>query len=192
MCPPDGHTSLTGVLRSLLLHPGDLLVRRWNWKASLFSSLIRGTLFLAVNLTAGWYAAATAALAEFLYRSVTAGFYGALTQSFRCVEPRWQATVAVLILLPALTHGAEFLLHWWRGTPYLGVSIGASACLTLISTTFNLYAMRRGALVVGAGERSLAADLRALPRLILGYLLAGPLALWRVLFRFPGGRLWKL
>ena len=122
-------------------------------------------------MAAGW--------TEFLYRVATAGFYGTLTQSFRRVEPQWQATLAVLILLPVLTHGMEFAVHWWRATPNLPASIAASVCLTLVSTTFNLYAMRRGVLVVGAGGQSLVSDLRALPSLIAGYILAGPRFLCR-------------
>ena len=41
-------------------------------------------------------------LTEFCYRAITAGFYGALTQAFRKVEPLWQGTLAALavILMP--------------------------------------------------------------------------------------------
>ena len=181
--PLEGQGSLAGVLRSLVSHPTELLLRRWNWKAALFSSMIRGLLFLGVNAGSGWRAAAAAGAAEFLYRAATAGFYGSVTQSFRRVEPPWHAAVAVLILLPAISHTVEFAIHWMRDTPRLGASIAASLCLTVLSTTFNLYAMRRGALVVGAGERSLWSDIKGLPGLIAGYLASGPLAIWRLLFR---------
>jgi hypothetical protein len=181
--PRLGETSVAGVLRSLILNPGEMLIRRWNWKASLFSSLMRGLLFFTMNAAAGWRAAVAAGAVEFLYRSVTAGFYGALTQSFRCAEPKWQATLAVILLLPVCSHSVELLLHWWRGTPRLAASIAASAGMTVLSTAFNLYAMRRGVLVVGAGGRSLASDVRGLPRLISGFLLAGPISVWRFLAR---------
>lgn len=155
------------------------MFRRWNWKASLFSSIVRGGLFVATNATSGWPVALAAGAAEFYYRAATAGFYGAVTQSFRRVAPHWHAMLAVIFFLPALTHSVEFVLHWWRGTPNLATSIGASMCLTVLSTTFNLYAMRRGALVVGADGAPLASDMRRMPRLIAGYLVAGPSALWR-------------
>jgi hypothetical protein len=175
--------TVAGVLASLVEKPGELLIRSWNWKASVFSSLIRGLLFLATNMSAGLYAAAMAGTAEFLYRAITAGFYGAITQSFRRVEPRWKGTVAVAVLLPVLGHSIELVLHWLRGTPNLVLSIVSSACLTLLSTTFNLYAMQRGTLVVGTGERTLLADLRAIPGLIAGYLLVGPRSVFGLLLR---------
>lgn len=175
----EAQKTLLKVLQNLILRPDELLLRRWNWKASLFSSFVRGALFVATNAAGGWHAAISAGATEFLYRAVMAGFYGAVTQSFRRVEPHWQAMLSVMVLLPLLTHGLEFLLHWWRGTSNLAVSIAASMCLTLLSTTFNLYAMRRGALVVGDGGASFASDLRGLPGLIAGYLMAGPIALWR-------------
>ncbi len=176
-------TTVAGVLRSLARMPRELLLLRWNWKASLFSSAFRGTVFLAANTGAGWRAAVGAAAAEFLYRSATAGFYGAVTQSFRRVEPRWKGTMAVMVLLPLVAHSLELALHWWRGTPNLLASIAASAGFTAVSTTFNLYAMRRGALLVGAGAGTLAGDLRAIPRLIAGFLLAGPRSLAALLSR---------
>jgi hypothetical protein len=39
--------------------------------------------------------------------------------------------------------------------------------------------MRRGALVVGEKAASMAEDLRAMPRVIAGFLAAGPMWLWR-------------
>jgi hypothetical protein len=59
------------------------------------------------------------------------------------------------------------LVHWWRGTAVLGVSIGVSVVFTAISTMFNLFAMRDGALIVGRDRRSLGSDLMAMPRLIV-------------------------
>ncbi len=45
--------TLKEALYSLATTPVDLLVRRWNWRAALFSSLIRGIVFLLANLTSG-------------------------------------------------------------------------------------------------------------------------------------------
>ena len=57
----------------------------------------------------------------------------------------------------------------------------ASLCFTAVSTLFNLYAMRRGALVVGRGSDTVASDLSAYSGLICGFLAAGPVTLWRLL-----------
>jgi hypothetical protein len=45
----------------------------------------------------------------------------------------------------------------------------ASIGFSVVTTTFNLFAMRRGALIVGPGKQSLASDLRRMPALMLGF-----------------------
>jgi len=155
--------TLDQVFTNLWRNPGELLVRRWNWKSALYSSLCRSSLFFAVNFTAGWEAALWAMAAEFAYRSVSAGFYGALTQSFRHVEPRWQGMVVATMVLVSLSHSIEFVIHWLRGTPNLLGSSAASGCFTVLSTLFNLHAMRRGILVTGREGHGLLTDLRLLP-----------------------------
>jgi len=155
------------------------LLRRWNWKAALFSSLVRGIIFLLANLRSGWYAAVGAMLAEWLYRAVTSGFYGAVTQSLSEVEPAWQGAVVAMVVLPLSSHALEFLVHWLRHTPHLRTSVISSISFTVVSTLFNLYAMRRGIMVVGKRSASLAADLRAIPSAIAGFVAVLPLWLWR-------------
>jgi len=160
-------------------------LQHWNYKSALFSSTIRALLFLFANLRSGCHAASGAMLAEFLYRAVTAGFYGALTQSFRRVQPPWKGTLGALVVVPLVTHSIEFTIHYLRGTPNLKTSMIASICFTLVSTSFNLFAMRRGALVSGRGAWSIADDMRALPGLIADFLGAGPTWLWRCASRRP-------
>ncbi len=156
----------------VLRHPWRYVARRWNYKSAAMSSLFRATLFFAVNLSAGLGAAAGAMAAEFGFRFATAGFYGALTQAFRRAEPERAATLAVMGLLPLVGHSLELALHWSRGTPRLADSIIASVLLTAFSTGFNLFAMRRGALIVGEGSRSLAQDLALMPALVASFLLS--------------------
>jgi hypothetical protein len=106
-------------------------------------------------------------LAEFAYRGVTAGFYGGLTQAVSQSHPRKTAAATGAIVV--LSHIVEFTVHWLRGTPNLRASIAASACFTVLSTLFNLHAMRRGVLVTGSGGSSLSEDLRALPRTLASF-----------------------
>jgi len=178
--------SIWDVFLSLREQPGKLLLRQWNWKSAAFSSLIRAAIFFFTNLAAGWNAAVGAMVAEFAYRSVTAGFYGALTQAFRQAEPPWAAGVAVMILLPLASHSVELAVHLARGTPKILHSLIASVCFTALSTLFNLYAMRRGALLVGADAGSFGADLRRMPILIGGFIAAGPVAVLRRSKHFLG------
>ena len=167
--------TLKEALYSLATRPVDLLVRRWNWKAALFSSLIRGIIFLLANLRSGWHAAVGAMLAEWTYRALTSGFYGAMTQTLGEAEPEWQGATAAMILLPLSSHSLEFLVHWLRHTPHLKASIISSMCFTVVSTLFNFYAMRRGTMVVGKNCRTLGQDMRAMPRMIGGFLAVIPL-----------------
>src|SRR5579871_2875725 len=137
------------ILWNLCSRPRTLLIDNWNWKSALFSSILRASIFLFANLAAGWRAATGAMLAEFIYRSISAGFYGAITQAFREAEPAWAAGLAVILVVPVISHTIELAIHLARGTPKIITSMVVSICFTAISTLFNLYAMRRGALVTG-------------------------------------------
>ena len=148
---------------------GESLIRAWNWKAAMLSAVTRATLFLAANASAGWSAAWGAFGAELVFRACTSGFYGAATQTFALARPAWAAAAAALVVIPAVSHTLEFLVHYLRGTPALGRSIALSILFTVVSTLFHLFAMRRGALVVGASAAPLADDLRRLPRLIVEF-----------------------
>jgi len=118
-------------------------------------------------------------LAEFLYRGVTAGFYGAITQTFGAVQPAWCAGLFVAVLLPVLSHSLEISVHMLRGTPKIITSLVSSVCFTIFSTLFNLYAMRRGALVVGEGAQPIREDLRRIPGLIAGFIGSGAMSTCR-------------
>lgn len=171
--------TLREALYRLWTRPAELIVRRWNWKAALFSSLVRGIIFFLANLKSGWRAATGAMLAEWIYRGITSGFYGAITQGLGETEPEWQGAMAAMILLPVMSHSLEFLVHWLRHTPHLKASVISSLIFTVISTLFNFYAMRRGTMVVGANSPSLADDLRRMPRMIGGFLAAFPRWIWK-------------
>lgn len=157
------------VFKTLFRSPSQKLLRQWNWKAALLSSLFRAILFFFANLGAGLPAALAAMLREFCFRSAASGFYGALTESFRLAQPRWLATLVVLVLLPLANHSGELLVHWYLGTARLKASILTSVAFTVLSTSFNLFAMRRGVLITGKTRQSLAQDFACLPRLALSF-----------------------
>jgi hypothetical protein len=79
-------------------------------------AVTRALLFFAINDRAGRDAALAAMTTEFCFRFATSGFYGAMTQNFRRVEPAAAGTVAAMIVLPVVAHSLEFVVHWWRGT----------------------------------------------------------------------------
>jgi hypothetical protein len=88
-----------------------------------------------------------------------------------------------MVLVPAIAHSVEFTVHFLAGTPVLKASIAASVAFSVLSTLFNLFAMRRGVLVVGTRSGSLAQDLRRLPAISAQFLMAGPLAMRRAILR---------
>jgi hypothetical protein len=178
---PEGpKKSVMTAFAQFFQHPSDSLLKKWNWKSAILSSLLRASVFFAANISAGMHAALAALYTELVFRGVTSGFYGALTEGFCDVEPAWAAGITVMILLPIVNHSVEFLVHWLRGTHNLAASIISSVVLTAISTLFNLYAMRRGALIVGEGRRSLGRDLLNLPRLLLDFFMLLPRAIARI------------
>ena len=166
----ESHVTLRRVFLDLAKHPAKMLLWHWNWKSALMSALIRGSLFFGINSTVAFEAAVNAFLTEAIFRVATAGFYGALTQAFRRVEPEWRGTLAAMILLPLVSHTGELAVHWVRGTPKLVESVLTSVVFTMCSTAFNLFAMRRGAFIVGEGSASLASDLRRFPLLFVGFI----------------------
>ena len=170
----------------LVRYPYQNVVRRWNWKSAVLSAVVRATLFFAANLSAGPDAARAAFLTEIVFRCSTAGFYGAVTQAFREAQPPLAGTLAAMFILPITTHLLELVVHWLRGTVRLADSIELSIAFTALSTAFNLFAMRRGALVVGEDSQPMWSDLRRMPLLTAAFvvvLFRGPWQLARRLLR---------
>jgi hypothetical protein len=167
------------VLFGLIRHPIQNLVYRWNWKSAVTSSILRAGIFFSVNLSAGLDAALAAMILEFVFRAITSGFYGAITQSFREARPIWAASITAMVVIPVTTHAMEFMVHWFGGTKKLAASILASTCFSALSTLFNLFAMRRGVMIVGDGRHSLIGDLIRMPRMLYEFTAAGIIFVWK-------------
>ena len=163
---------------SLFRHPVENLIRRWNWKSAVLSALTRGALFFFANLRAGVSAAIGAMLIEALFYITVAGFYGSATEAFRKARPAWLATAMMMFVMPAINHSLEFALHWSSGTKKLTTSIIVSVAFSMLSAMFNLFAMQRGAFIVGAERQSLLEDFRQTPRIIFDFLTFVPRAVW--------------
>ena len=171
---PREELTVRAAFLRLLRHPHHLLLRRWNWKTALLSCLIRGALFFTVNATASVMAATEAMLREVSFLVITAGFYGAIVQAFRRARPAWAASLIVMLLLPSVNHTLELIIHSAGGTKKLTTSLIASICFSALSACFNLFAMRRGVLIVGRNRQSLIADIRQMPGIVLAFLLVLP------------------
>jgi hypothetical protein len=164
----------------LFRHPIENLVRQWNWKSAVLSALTRGALFFFANLGAGVSAALGAMSIEAVFYITVAGFYGSATEAFRRARPAWLATLTIMFVMPAINHLMEFLLHWANGTRKLTTSIVASIALSMISAVFNLFAMQRGAFIVGDERQSLLDDFRQLPQIVFDFLTFLPRTLWQL------------
>jgi hypothetical protein len=183
--PPDSRHSVEppsagAVVHDILQHPFHFLVRHWNWKSAVTSTVFRGLIFYTTNLSSGTSAALGALETDAVYRLLTAGFYGAIIQAFRKAEPAWRATIAAALVLPAVNHLSEFFVHWLGGTPHVALGVSVSVLFTILSTVFNLFAMRRGVLVVGHGSKSLWNDFTQMPAIVAAFVACGPIALWRM------------
>ena len=73
--------TVVGALLRLVLHPNEYLIKKWNWKSAILSTILRSALFFFTNLTAGLPAAFAALATEWVYRGITSGFYGAVTEA---------------------------------------------------------------------------------------------------------------
>lgn len=159
------------------------LFRHWNWKTAIVSAVLRAVMFFAINRSAGARAAWIATGVEFAYRIATSGFFGSVTQVLRRVNPPWKATLATLVVLPAINQFLDFLVHWWQGTPKLAASIIAACVVTAFGSMFNLHAQRAGVLVVGAEGSSFGDDVRKLPGVLLDLMLVVPRAVIKQIHR---------
>src|SRR5687767_6615588 len=168
------------VFRYLVRHPVEMLVWRWNWKAALFSGVLRSLIYLFTHLKEGWRAALGAMSVEFFFRLVVSGASGSLVQAFHNAAPVWLATLCVMIMLPAFSHMIEFTLHTLNGDVNKGKAIVISISFSILSAIFNLFAMRRDALLVkDARAQSIGQDLIRLPKIVAEFMFYPLVWLWR-------------
>src|SRR5258706_8425233 len=191
----DAQISVSDVFRSLIHHPAQF-VTRWNWKAVVLAVIVRGFIYLIIFSASGesWLVTLTAVLVELPFRILTTGVAGALVQSFRKATPVWLAGAIVSVLLPAFSHTVEFFTHYLQERYLYDIfaasekngrqkTFAISVLFSVISVLFNLYAMRNGALLVGAAEatQSPRKDFRQLPWLIKEFVITLPVLICRFL-----------
>jgi hypothetical protein len=167
------------VLGTMVRRPVRTLMPVWSWKSAGISALLRATTFFATNLKAGEFDAVRAGLVEAVFAVFAAGVMGAVSQRLRLAVPAWKTAVVVWLAMPLAMLLAQFGVHTLARTPHLGTGLVASFCFAAVASSFSWYAMRNGALLGGDAETSLAHDMRHLPRIVLGYLMVVPRAVWR-------------
>ncbi len=161
---------------SLVRDPG-IFIRQWNYKGAILSGGLRAPIFLVTYLLGkeSIKLALGAALAQFIFRFLFAGLGGALIQAFRRVEPAWKALVAILLIVPVISHLLEFMLQfsfaYFTGTSDHYEGIVRSICMSVLSALFSLYIMRRNVMIVGEAEsKSLLSDIKRMPLMVYDFL----------------------
>jgi hypothetical protein len=174
------------VFRYLIRHPLETLIWRWNWKAAVLSAALRAPIFFITYISKkdGLKLAFGAAVAQSVFRFVFGGVNGAIIQSFSKVEPAWHAILTVPLILAAFSHLMEFVVQTLydnqTGADRKGKAILVSIIISAISAVFNLFAMRRGALLVkDESEQSIWRDLKRMPWLAFEFLSFPLVWTWR-------------
>lgn len=169
--------SVASVTRRLLNHPVKEILLRWNWKTALLSALFRAPVFLAAYLQQrqGISIAVGAMAVQFLLRFGIGGLSGGILQSFRNVAPAWHAGLTIPLFLAASSHALEFVVQslYDSATNASGSALAVlvSVLLSIVSALFNLFAMRRGVLLVNSNDsQSFGKDLIKMPRTIFDFM----------------------
>lgn len=184
----DQPISVADVFLSLVRHPAQILTR-WNWKSAFLGALLRASFYFGVYKAAREQGLVilTAVLVEVSFRFITSGISGALVQSFRKARPAWLATMIITVSLPAFSHTIEFLTHYAQEVYFSHIfpaaqnsarqqAFAVSVLVSVLSAMFNIFMMRNGVMLVGAGEesKSFINDLRNLPYLVSEFTLFLP------------------
>jgi hypothetical protein len=185
----DEEILVPDVFRSLIQHPAQIITR-WNWKAALLGALLRASFYFTVYKASreSWLVTFSAVLVEFSFRFFTSGISGALVQSFRRAAPAWLATLIVSISLPIFSHTIEFFTHYTQEKYFSSIfpasannsrtiAFAISVLFSVLSALFNIFIMRHGVLLVGAGKesKSLWSDLKKIPALIVEFVTFLPI-----------------
>lgn len=159
------------VIDRIWADPWGVILSRWNYKSAMFGAFIRGVMFFLINRKSGRGLAAM--LAEFVFFTLAAGFFGAVTQAFRNAKPGWQARLTVISMVVCTMHTTEFLIHHFLvHTPKALAGTLSSICFTILSTTFTFFIMSRGAMVVGEDGEPFLLDMKRMPALVLSFVSA--------------------
>lgn len=177
----DPSITVPDVLRNLVQHPAQIITR-WNWKSASLGAVVRASFYFGVYQASreSWLVTLTAVLVELTFRFITTGMSGAVVQSFRRATPVWLANLIVSISLPAFSHTVEFITHYAQERYFFDVfaasensvarqrAFAISVLFSVMSALFNLFAMKHGVLLVGAGKETLSLwdDIKRMPRMV--------------------------
>lgn len=135
------------------------------------SATVRSSIYLLAMTRSGAHACVSLVLVEMAYVSLTAGVYAGMQQRALGLRSPWLGNSLVVIGVPGFAQLFEWLTHRAVGPAAPARAIVVSGIFTLISALFHLHVMRRGVFLTGDAGRTLAHDLRRIPRLVLDFVL---------------------
>ena len=108
---------------------------------------------------------------QFIFRAITGGTNGSIIQSFSKVEPAWHAVVTIPFILTIVMHVGEWILQSSydsvTGTTGKTTAVLISVLASVVSGGFNLFAMRRGILLVkDESQQSFWRDIKQMPWIV--------------------------
>lgn len=178
--------SVGKVALCILQHPLETMILRWNWKAAFLSAILRAPIIFFSYFFAkdGLKMAVGAVIALSVYRLLFGGVAGAIIQSFSKVEPAWHAVVTIPVALAALSHLIEYgvlkVIDYFQGSDGSNRALLFSVTMSVISAVFNLFAMRRGILLVkDETKQSIWRDLGHMPWLFLEFIAFPLIWTWK-------------
>ncbi len=148
----------------------------WNWKCALVSASARSVVYLLAMARTGGQSGTRGSLAivlvEIAYVTMTSGFYAGLQQKALAIRSRVLGNGLIILGVPWLAQAFDWLAHRAAGAPAPPKATIAVLFYATLSAVFHLYVMRRGAFLTGNEGRALRNDIRRIPRLIGGFVLA--------------------
>jgi hypothetical protein len=108
---------------------------------------------------------------QFIFRAITGGTNGSIIQSFSKVEPAWHAVVTIPFILTIVMHVGEWVLQGaydtYTGTNGKTTAVLLSVLASVVSGGVNLFAMRRGVLLVkDESQQSFWSDIKQMPWIV--------------------------
>jgi hypothetical protein len=144
----------------------------WNWKCALVSASARSAIYLAAMARTGARGSVGVVLVEIAYVALTSGLFAGLQQKALRIRSRLLGSGLIVLGVPWLAQSLDWLTHRLAGAPAPARATIAVLSYATISALFHLYVMRRGAFLTGSEGRSLRNDLRRVPRLMGGFVIA--------------------
>ncbi len=153
----------------------------WNWKCALLSATARSIVYLIVMMRAGSHGKLGVVLVEMAYVTLTAGLYAGMQQMALRARSQMLGNLIVVVGVPGLSQALDWLVHIATGAPIPHRALWSVCVFSLLSASYHLHIMRRGAFLTGHGEHSLLDDFKRIPLLTLGFILSPFKTLWQML-----------